>query len=231
MQYLGGKQRLGKTIAGFVNEFAAVFGAETYAEPFCGMVGVGRHVTVANRLFRDIHPDLIMFLQSIQMGWTPPENVTEDEYKRLRHAPPSALRGFVGFGCSFGGKWFGGFARDSTGTNYAVSQARSASVKMADDLVGSSIECGVYQDTPEAGITYCDPPYVGTTGYSGTGKFDHSAFWEWVRNRRGVVIVSEYEGPKWMDVLWEKHVKCMLKRDAKSGEADTARTEKLFIKV
>lgn len=231
MRYLGGKQRLGPRIAGCVNTYGALYGAETYAEPFVGMGGVARHVTIPDRQLSDIHDDLIMFLRAIQDGWIPPTNVDRDFYHSLLKEDPSALRGFVGFACSFGGKWFGGFANDKTGTrNYAAEQAKDA-VKLGCSLNGATIVRQSYLDIPNTDITYCDPPYAGTCGYNKTGgRFDSARFWEWVRTRTGVVLVSEYTGPDWMEVVWEKPVKSTIKIDAASGREKNNRIEKLFAK-
>ena len=229
MRYLGGKQRLGRTIAEYVQLILDLDGLTTYCEPFCGMLGVGRRVRAPVRIFRDIHPDLVLLLRAVRDGWAPPSTLTESEYKILRAADPSALRGFAGFACSFGGKWFAGYARDATGLNYAAGQSQSA-VKMAPDLAGAVINWGHYSRSPAADLTYCDPPYAGTTPYKGTPPFDHGQFWAWVHDRRGVVLVSEYTAPAWMEVIWEKPVKCTIKREATAASGKNARTEKLFAK-
>ena len=61
-------------------------------------------------------------LNAVKHGYDLPESVSEQEYKYIREHKDDdpALAGFVGFGCSFGGKWFGGYARDNrTSRNYA----------------------------------------------------------------------------------------------------------------
>lgn len=60
----------------------------------------------------DAHEDLILMWQALMRGETEPfADVTEAEYSALKTAPPSARRGFVGFGASFGGGWFNGYGR------------------------------------------------------------------------------------------------------------------------
>ena len=227
MRYLGGKQRIGRQLADVINTIGTVSGAETYCEPFCGMCGVGRAVTIPRRVFSDASEDLILLLLALRDGWEPPTTLTRDEYKALRHSEPSALRGFAGFGCSFGGKWFGGYASDRQGTNYALNGSRSG-VKLGLDLRGSTITRHSYLDAPKADITYCDPPYAGTTSYGAVGPWDVDAFWEWVRHRGGLIFVSEYKGPDWAEVIWSKTVKCTISKSAKSGSAHNDRVEKLF---
>lgn len=230
MRYLGGKQRLGPTIASYVNILGGLYGARSYCEPFVGMGGVARHVTIPDRWLGDIKEDLVLFLRAVRDGWTPPTTLTKDEYNTLRIGDPSPIRAFAGFGCSFGGKWFGGYARTPGGTrNYAAEQSRDA-VKLGKALQSASIECLSYLDAPDADVTYCDPPYAGTTGYHGTDSFDHGQFWEWVRARPGLVLVSEYTGPDWAEVVWSKPVKTTIKQAAGVGSAKNDRVEKLFAK-
>ena len=62
----------------------------------------------------DSHEDLILMWQALMRGEMEPfADVTEVEYAALKTAAPSARRGFVGFGASFGGGWFGGYGRHS----------------------------------------------------------------------------------------------------------------------
>ena len=55
-----------------------------------------------------------------------------------------------------------------------------------------------YRDVmiPECAVIYCDPPYQGTTEYA-EGSFNHTEFWQWVREKSITykVYVSEYTAP------------------------------------
>src|SRR5208337_2924620 len=108
MNYLGGKATIGEDIcrairahsrkrAVLVEPFLGGGNSYKFLAPFFQEVRIG-----------DIHADLILMWQAVAAGWVPPHSVTEAQYRQLKHAEPSALRGFVGFGCSFSGKWFGG---------------------------------------------------------------------------------------------------------------------------
>lgn len=229
MRYLGGKQRLGPTIADYVNTLGGLYGARSYCEPFAGMCGVARHVTIPDRWLGDIKEDLVLFLRAVRDGWEPPSYVSLEEYQDLKKAEPSALRGFVGFGCSYGGKWFGGYA-DFTNPKTKLGNVPGSAINLGKSIKNTTIDCRSYLSAPDADITYCDPPYAGTTGYSETGRFDHEQFWEWVRVRRGIVLVSEYTGPDWAEVIWRKPVKSTIKRDAGAGSAENDRVEKIFAK-
>ena len=204
MRYMGGKSRIAKRI----REHLVQHGEDRYVEPF---VGGGAVLTVVARDFTEIlaadaHVDLIAMYRAIQDGtFTPPETVTEEEYRALKDSDPSPLRTFAAFGASFGGKEWGGYARGRHGDNYARqgrnSLARSAAAGMFDGHV-RFVSSSVFDlDLPEdmsGTVVYCDPPYGGTTGYK-TGQFDTARAWDLYREwaRRGAhVYVSEYAGPE-----------------------------------
>lgn len=223
MKYFGGKARIGKQIASVINEM----GAESYHEPFCGLFSVGRHITAQKRSGADTHRDLVLLLQAVQNGWTGPDCVSEEEYQVLKKAEPSALRGFVGFGCSFGGKFFGGYARDDTDRNYALNAQRSLK-KLAPQIVDVSFYQQDYLEYKGgAQVIYCDPPYRGTTGFT-QGEFDSKEFWDWVLDisKDAAVFVSEYNAPDGFGVVWQKSVNTDM--NGKAGKLK--RVENLFRK-
>ena len=208
VRYLGGKGRLAKQLLSHMLPHRRV--GQLWVEPFCGMGGMLKHV--ANpRLACDINPYLIEFLCAARDGWEPPEELTEAEYRRIREFPDEnrPLTAFAGFGCSFGGKWFGGYARDAQGTNYAAQSARGVR-KWAPRLAGAFIRCEDYHQlvlTP-ASFVYCDPPYAGTTTYGGTDSFDSEMFAAWtnrIAKQGHTVFVSELNAlsPNW-ECVFEK---------------------------
>ncbi len=155
----------------------------------------------------DVLPDLALLYQALQRGWQPPSVVSEAEYAALRHAPPSAERAFAGFGCSFGGKWFGGYARSNVARNYA-SNARNGLLKQAAAFGNVEFRTASYDSLPvmPGAVYYCDPPYASTTGYA-CGGFDHAKFWAVMRVHREAgaqVYVSEYAAPADWTCVWEK---------------------------
>lgn len=209
---MGGKSRLAKSIRDVILSRVPDRNV-TYWEPFVG--GCGSFEVIAPEFARavgsDLHEDLILMWRAVQNGWEPPTEVSEGEYQELRNAEPSALRGFVGFGGSFGGKWFGGYARGGKTSkgeprNYVSESARNV-LKTRRILTGCDVTFVNldYRDLePRPGdVVYCDPPYAGTTEYRGRG-FDSAAFWQWCDelHERGVkVFVSEYTAPDhWVEV-------------------------------
>lgn len=237
MRYVGSKRRLIGPLRTAVAPLA-LRGA-CYWEPFVG--GMNAFEQVAPLFDRavgvDLHQDLMLMWDAVlHHGWRPPHLVTEDEYQSYRFAEPSAKRGFVGFGCSYGGKWFGGYARgkDQRGRdrNFADESARSiartAALLAGTDLTLRWGDCARCE--PEAGdVVYCDPPYQGRLGYD-FGEFDHERFWQWCESLadQGVhVLVSEYaRRPGWREV-WSG------RRTQSVGEASARgnRVELLLTKV
>lgn len=141
----------------------------------------------------------------------------------------SAQYGFVGFAMSFGGKWFGGYRRDTSGKRDYVAECKRSSEKEFPKLVGVEFHhCSYDQlDIPHNSIIYCDPPYANTQGYS-TGAFDHQKFWDWVRGEVSSdhkVFVSEYTAPDDFECVWSKSVNNTLDRDTGAKSA----VERLFV--
>ena len=195
MQYLGGKFRLGRFISSLINDEIRRRGIDTYIEPFCGAANVGQYVECKNKILSDVHPYLIAMWTALANGWEPPSEISKSLYvetkENLDRNP--ALSGFVGFGCSFSGKWFGGYAR-SRKCNFAQT-AKGSLEKKAKNLRHVKFVCGDYAIHSEAkgALIYCDPPYQTTTGYA--NKFCHSTFIEWAQHmsKNNTVLVSEYE--------------------------------------
>lgn len=127
MRYSGGKSRIAKRLSEVMLPIAKAEGLDTYIEPFVGggAMGavMGKHFDHAH--YSDVHEDLILMWQALHRGDEFPDEVSEDEYQALKNAEPSAFRGLVGFGASFGGKWFGGYARGNS-VNYLGQSLRSA---------------------------------------------------------------------------------------------------------
>ena len=238
MRYVGGKTRIAKWVAEHVSSLTN--GHNTYLEPFVGSGAT--FVKLAPRfqsaIAADDHADLILMWKALAAGWDPPEHVSKDEYVALRAAEPSALRGFVGFGASFSGKWFGGYvdtAWDEHWKRYTkpyLRAARASVIESRDVFTRASILKADYREHAPGRHTlvYCDPPYAGTLGYGGTSRFDSAEFWGVARRWAGLgatVVVSESQAPVGWRVLAERERKAML-RVAVNEENETRR-EALWI--
>ena len=119
-------------------------------------------------------------------------------------------RAFIGIGCSFGAKPWGGYARGTSANgvprNYAAESARALE-SIRPSLAGVELHFCEYDmlTIPDGSIIYCDPPYAGTTGY-GSGAFNHAKFWGWAAHMHAEghrVFVSEYAAPAGWRCIWE----------------------------
>lgn len=224
---MGSKARHAKEILPIILKDRAV--GQWYVEPFVGGANVIDKVD-GNRLGADIHNDLIIMWQAVAKGWFPDQQlITEDNYRLIKNEDIGckALRGFVGFACSYGGKWFGGWCRDGAGKRNYVSEALNNAKKQFPKLYGVNFVNSDYfnLNIPDNSIIYCDPPYKGTTGYS--NSFNHEKFYDWCRKQKeagNTVFVSEYEMPSDFICVWSKEVNSSLTKETGSKKA----VEKLF---
>lgn len=228
MRYMGGKSRHWRGIVSAM--LPSRKGGQWYVEPFCGSMNVICNVD-GNRIASDCNRFVIAMFRAAQSGWVPPDSVSEEMYADVRANPKrydDCLVGFVGIGCSYGGKFFGGYARDRAGTNYCLQSKNSL---LSQDLSGIDIRCSDYRnlDIPQCSLIYCDPPYRGTTKYNKC-SFDHDKFWQWCRDRQDeghTVFVSEYNAPDDFTCVWEKRVCSSLTKDTGSK----TNTERLFTRI
>ncbi len=229
MQYFGGKHRIGKVIAQVIQPF--ITDNTLYYEPFCGSLSVTQHIRAIHRYCSDANAPLIAMWQAIQCGWLPPITVTEDDYRNAKAGlTPDYLTAFIGFGCSFGGKWFGGYARGASNRNYARNAYNSIMRKrptIVRDITFSHADYRTLTPTANKSVIYCDPPYQGTTQYGAVGNFDSTEFWEIMRawGRYHTVIISEYQAPSDFTCIAE----IPTKTDIRTIEGKVDRTERLFL--
>lgn len=146
--------------------------------------------------------------KGLQNGYVLPDTITKDQYYDIKNNldRDKCLSGFVGFGCSFGGKWWGGIATNKKGDNYC-SRANISVNKDLKGLLNTNFTCLDYRDViiPDGSIVYADPPYKGTTGYT-LGKFNHDEFWEYMRqiSKNNMVFISEQNAPEDFECIWSK---------------------------
>ena len=224
MRYLGGKAKIAKNLLSFLN--LQISENQNYYEPFCGAGWVFSGVK-SNRIYAsDYHKDLVLLWQALKGGWTPPDFLSREEYLNLKAGEASALRAFAGFGCSFGGKWFGGYASDSSGRNYCKN-AKNSLLNKLDNIEKVSFSCQSYSsvEVERGSLVYCDPPYANTTGYAST-DFNTQEFWNWVRqvSEHSKVYVSEYAAPDDFKCVWHQETKMDMHTNAESS----LRIEKVF---
>lgn len=224
MQYFGGKQRISKPLCEVLNN--TLMDGQAFYDLFCGSCNVvsgiiGDRVRVAN----DKHPELMAMWRYVRDGGELPEHISEEEYHHIRKQGEPWLKGFVGFGCSFAGKYWGGYARGGD-RNYCANAKNSTLKKIAkmQDVLFTTGEYWMMNVVHPNSMLYCDIPYKDTTGYS-VGSFDHERLYAWARKMKllgHVVLVSEYKHnvPKGWSVVWEHQSRTDI-RNANGGRIDT----------
>ena len=197
-------------------------------EPFVGGCNIISKMS-GERYCYDINEYLIEMYKAVQNGWTPPAIITEEEYDYIRNNKDKdkPLTGFVGIGCSYSGKWFGGYARNKTGRNYCLN-AHNSILKQLNEIRDIKFDCKDYKELEfDDCLIYCDPPYKNTTKYSIIGSFDTEEFWNVMRNwsKNNTVIISEYEAPNDFECIKEINTKTDIRN--RSGKREN-RVERLF---
>jgi len=232
MKYMGSKARIAKHILPIILKNRLP--NQWYVEPFCGGCNCVDKVT-GNRIASDSNIYLIALLKELSKGWIPPK-IDKDMYAKLRLTPhcfPHALVGWAGIGCSYSGKWFGGFAGE---TKTKIGTVRDYQLEAINNVLEQNFDGILFFNNvyyklliPENSIIYCDPPYANTTEYS--KAFDHEKFWTWCRNKTEQghsVFISEYKAPDDFECVWEKEVKSSLSANGRIGGSKKS-IEKLFV--
>jgi len=233
MRYMGSKGRIAKHILPIILKDRKP--DQCYVEPFCGGCNTLDKVT-GNRIGADTMPEVIAMFKAMQQGWLPPKYVNEDQYILIRDKSKDlALRGYVGFGFSFGGKFFASQARhERIKGGYASlekmnKQVYASFIKQVPLLQNVRFYLADYKSLriPSASIIYCDPPYASTAGYKDKSGFNHNEFYDWCRLQKAkghTIFISEYYMPKDFKPVLSLAHKVHLNANVKS----LPRIEKLF---
>ena len=77
-------------------------------------------------------------------------------------------------------------------------------------------------------VVYCDPPYIGTSGYAdaiGSSGFRHEEFYQWCEQQAALVVISEYSMPpdRFFKIASIPHI------SSNNGKGGTPVTECLFV--
>lgn len=214
MRYFGGKARISKELSLFLN--TKLNNKQPFVDLFCGSCNVIMNIDNDRlRIANDKHKYLMCMWKALQNGWIPPTEISEVEYYQIKENKDYMpyLTGFVGFGCSFAGKWFGGYAHEPN-RNYCLNAKNSVlkKIQFLNDVQFSNLD---YKDVyiPENSLVYCDIPYRNTTSYckKEVGEFHHDEFYQWVINNSNKfdIYISEYKQniPDDFEIVWEKQSK------------------------
>ena len=216
MRYCGGKSNIKKDLWEILNKETK---GRVFVDLFCGACNIVEGIKATKRIANDNNPYLIALLKAVQEGWIPPDTVTEGMYyKAMNYEYYDALNGFILIGCTFGGGFRNGFARDAEGRNYAR-VCKESLLRQKPKLVGVEFSCNDYRevDIPDGAVVYCDIPYKGKRNHYYSSRFDYDAFYEWVdkNKHRLKIFISEYkenENPNW-ETVYERKSKSTIYRE------------------
>lgn len=233
MKYLGGKSRIAPWLVAAIRPHLR---GRAFWDPFCGGLSVARALSAVagGGLVSDANPALIALYKAVAGGWQPPSSATETEYHAAKALPDSnPLKAYIGFGSSFGAKWFGGYARSTNARgdprNYLL-ETRNGLLDEVGELVSRGCEFAclnflAIEPRPVTMVLYLDPPYAGTEPYGALPAFDHALFIrrvaEW--SKYTDVFISEYEMPIGRCVLEFGHA-----LQIAGGQRPNERTERLY---
>lgn len=221
MRYLGSKDKIAKHILPFVLKNRQE--GQYYVEPFVGGGNLIQYVK-GNRIGNDVNPLPIALLKAIQIGWEPPEVISEHEYIKIKYNQkdyPPELVAFCAFCISFSGIEFScycrGYKPNGDERNF-VQEQKNYLEKQGKTLKNVLFYNEEYWNfpIPDNSIIYCDPPYEGTIKYK--NKFNKEKFCLWLKEKKEeghTVFISEYSMPEEFILLWEQERKSQVRR--KSG--------------
>lgn len=238
MVYSSGKTRISKQICDVISQ--NTYHDCTLVSLFCGGLSVEKRLSPYFKkiICNDKQEYLIEFYKAIQNGYMPPKEISVEQYKFIKQNMDEnkALAGFVGFGCSFGGKWWGGYARHGNKGKHAEEKTPCEeaylSIERDKDFIKSVDFFNLdYTEVniPENSIIYADPPYKGKmASYGIAEKFDTENFWDYMRkiSKNHKVYISELEAPEDFECIWEKPV---LRQIANCNSKNFSAREKLYI--
>lgn len=273
MKYLGGKQRLGKHLSPYLLKLWDARGTiieemngkrlripkvNGYLEPFCGSLGVFKHMSkslsekggATSIVGSDYHPDLIQMWKEVQEGsFEYPESISEEEFNNAKKLKsPNAMKSFIGFGMSFGGRYFGSYSH-----KYLGNKKEDFCAEMRNSLQRTSkmiqypkvkfVQKDYSKLKPKNKFIYCDPPYEShkyPIKYRRDVKhydvFDNDKFWEimrdWSKTGNNLVLISEMNAPDDFVEIWnmEKYRSAAQSKKTRfKGNSETHYIEKVFI--
>lgn len=187
MKYVGSKNRIAKYLIPIIQP--CVDKSIGYLEPFVGGANLIDKIKCNNKYGSDTNKYLIALLKQVQTDTSLiPDYISEEEYIKVKDNKdnyPDWYVGLVGFGATFGAKWFGGYGRgfkkDGTPRNYYNESVRNIK-KQSQNLKDIHFKCCSYEEINcniKNFTIYCDPPYRNTLKYNNNDIFNYEKFYEW----------------------------------------------------
>lgn len=226
---MGSKNRLAKELIPIITKDLKP--NQWYVEPFVGGANLIDKVQHPYKIGADCNRYLIALLQYVQAGGQLPEEITKEEHQKVKEymdSYPDWYVGFVGFICSYSGRFMAGYVRNNVlkkSGKVEHYQKEHINNLLKQNLSDTTFIYSDYRslDIPDNSVIYCDHPYSGTTGYK--DAFDSEAFWDWCRQMKAKghqIYISEYNAPSDFACIWQKD------QNKNLGGTVQATVEKLF---
>lgn len=221
---MGSKARLAKYILPIILEGRQY--TQTFYDVCCGGGNLIENVLFGRRVGIDNNVCVIEALKLIRDNphRLPKDNTETNEviYKQMKTSGDMGLRGYYAFSLSYGGKYFGGWRKDSLGKRDYVKEAYKNALAQSGKLQGIEFLHANYWQVKydDNSLIYIDPPYQSTTKYA--TDFDHKVFWEWCREMKKqghTLFISEYSAPDDFQCVFEKELVSSLTKDTGSKKA------------
>lgn len=216
VSYHGGKQKIGKEIAKIINDLNYERKYENYVEPFCGMLGVYKHVSSFSSFssyhINDFNKSLIQMWKKfkkynwedtkIDLEYFTEKLVTDkDEFNSYKiDGKSSWKKGFIGHFYDFRGIYFSSYKiRGIETLKKSILNCKEIGEKLKSD--DTKITRGSYKhiDVSDS-VIYCDPPYEKQSKYYDDKRevnkdFVKTEFIDWcykMKEKNNQILVSEY---------------------------------------
>lgn len=229
--YQGSKNRLAKYIIPILNKLIKENNCEVFIDACCGganIIANTKYPIVCNKKYGfDNNKYLIALFDKIKFNDLDYIHIDENEYKKVKqdfllgnNTYEDWYYGYVGFLFSYGGLFWGVYARgnDAKGNPRNMGRERYNNLLNQKDALKTAtltIENIFNINLDDLDklkknnnmLIYIDPPYKDTKQYN-KQKFDTEKFWNLVRemSKRCIVVVSEYEAPNDFITIWEKEI-------------------------
>ena len=171
------------------------------------------HLDVKNIIGVDNNKYLIALLKKVQETNFEFIWVSKEEYYKVKYNKDNYedwYVGYVGFLCSFAGKFLDSYIGIDRKSKRNLPIERYNNIIRQKDMLSKlnlfhkDIFEIDYNKLPKNSLLYFDPPYANTTKYH--NEFDNEKFWELVDklSKDFIVLVSEFNAPNDFISIWIK---------------------------
>lgn len=224
--YQGSKNRLAKYIIPILNKLIKENNCEIFIDACCGganIIANTKYPIICNKKYGfDNNKYLIALFDKIKFNDLDYIHIDENEYKKVKqdfllgnNTYEDWYYGYVGFLFSYGGLFWGVYARGTDAKGNPRNMGRERYNNLINQKEALKDTIFTIQNIFDINLDklnknmliYIDPPYKDTKQYN-KQKFDTEKFWNLVRemSKRCIVVVSEYEAPNDFITIWEKEI-------------------------